>query len=450
LVRVACAGAYANRALDAALQRSDLPTRERALATELIYGTLRHGAALDERLGQFLQKPLTQLPPPVRVALQLGAYQILYTRVPAHSAVDESVALVRRFGRLRGLVNAVLRKVVQHSAQAASGDGGEPAAVCADGIAELAIRGSHPAWLVEQVVTQLGFDGAAAWVQANNVAAPLALRVRRGRATAAALTAQLSARGLQVQARADLPDCLELRRAGPVTALPGFAEGHFTVQDPAATLVGLWAAPQPGQRVLDVCAAPGGKAVHMAEQMQGQGVVVAVDVHPGRSQLVQQAAQRLGCANVHAAVADARDVAALQAALAQATAARGQSPGEAGLADLVVVDAPCSGMGTLRRNPELRRGDVARVAELAQLQAQILASAAQCVAVGGSLVYAVCTVTAEEGPEQIAAFCAAHPAFVPQPPPASLAAYADGMALRTWTHRHGMDSFFAAKLQRTA
>jgi 16S rRNA (cytosine967-C5)-methyltransferase len=292
------------------------------------------------------------------------------------------------------------------------------------------------------MVAHLGFEAATAWVQANNETAPLAVRVQSRRSNRDAVAAALRARGLEVTPHPDLSQNLSVRRSGKVTNLPGFQNGDFTVQDPAATLVGLFADPQPGQLVLDTCAAPGGKATHLAELMGETGTVVAMDVHPGKARLVAAAAQRLHLTNIVPAVGDATDFAALQAALKTATAGRRLH------ADIVVVDAPCSGMGTLRRNPELRRGGPERVVALAALQAQILANAAQCVAPGGHLVYAVCTVTPEEGPEQVAAFGAAHPEFCLVPPPAKLAPFAEGNILRTWTHRHAMDSFFCAKWVR--
>jgi 16S rRNA (cytosine967-C5)-methyltransferase len=345
LMRVTATAAYGGRALDTALSRGNLAERDRALVTELVYGTLRHSGDLDDRLSQYLQQPLAKLPPPVRIALQLGAYQILHTRVPVHSAVDESVILVRRFGRLTGVVNAVLRRLAQDHAPTAT-----PAVATeadlprrndrleAGDVATLATQGSHPPWLVAQVVAHLGFEAAAAWVHANNETAPLAVRVQSRRSNRDAVAAALRARGLEVTPHPNLLQNFSVRRSGKVTNLPGFQNGDFTVQDPAATLVGLFADPQPGQLVLDTCAAPGGKAMHLAELMGESGTVVAMDVHPGKARLIASAAQRLHLANVVPAVGDATDVASLQEALKTATAGRRQQ------ADIVVVDAPCSGM----------------------------------------------------------------------------------------------------------
>lgn len=450
-MRVSATQAFGSRALDTALSRSKLTERDRALVTELVYGTLRCAGQLDDALSRYLAQPLTKLPPPVRVALRLGAYQILHTRIAAHSAVNESVALVQRFGHLRGVVNAVLRKMAKAHTPAAPADGSEsaalqaalkPAVQFADNLAELSIQGSHPVWLVEEVSDRLGFEDARAWVLANNEPAALAIRVNALQTSCENVQRALETHGVEIEAHPLVPMALVGRRGGRVINMPGFEEGDFTVQDPAAMLVGLWAAPQKDQVVLDTCAAPGGKSLHLAELMGNTGLVVSMDVHAGKRRLIDKAAARLNLTNIRSAVGDARVAQDLAHALSQAT----EQPNIK--ADLVVVDAPCSGMGTLRRNPELRTCERARVDTLAALQRDILEAAASQVAEGGHLLYAVCTMTQQEGPEQIDAFCARHPEFEIAELPESLKTFAQGPYLATWTHRHAMDSFFAAKLRR--
>lgn len=449
-MRVSATQAFGSRALDTALSRSQLPERDRALVTELVYGTLRCTAQLDDKLSRYLTQPLHKLPPPVRMALRLGVYQILHTRIAAHSAVNESVALVQRFGHLRGVVNAVLRKIAQAHADDSAKAGPSakeleptaPTAQFADNIAELSIEGSHPTWLVRQLTQQLGFEQARAWVLANNQAAPLAIRVNGLQKSCREVQAALEEHGVEVTAHPHVPMALVGRRGGRVVNMPGFEQGDFTVQDPAAMLVGLWAAPSAGQLVLDTCAAPGGKSLHLAELMANTGLVVAMDVHPGKKRLIDKAAARLNLTNIRTAVGDARSATDLAQALQQATGRPGAK------AELVVVDAPCSGMGTLRRNPELRTCQSTRIEALALLQRDILQAAATQVAEGGHLVYAVCTMTQQEGPDQVDAFLARHPEFEVAPLPQALEAFAAGPYLTTWTHRHAMDSFFAAKLRR--
>lgn len=452
LVRVDTQAAYGGRALDAALKRAQLADSDRALATELVYGTLRHGPALDAALGEYLSSPMQRLPIPVRCALRLGAYQLLHMRVPAYSAVNESVTLVgARYGVLAGLVNAVLRRLAAATAQAAAAEPAHAGSLNrqlpdpSDGQAMEAYGAatSHPPWLVQRLMAQLGADGAQACVAANNRPPKLSLRVNLCKTSREDLQERLMQRGVAAQCSPHCPETLLLPPAGAIAELPGYSDGHFAVQDGAATLVGHLLAPPSGATVFDLCAAPGGKSAHAFELMAGQGRVVAVDVHPGRSSLIAKNAARLGHAGISAVVADVAEPGALAAVCAEA--------GVSGI-DYALLDAPCSALGTLRRHPELRRSDGTSVPRLAALQAQLLDAAAACMAPGGVLVYAVCTVTEEEGPQQVAAFLARWPEFRLAPLPDALTAYADGNlgALRTWPHRHDLDGFFAARLVRDA
>lgn len=429
LVRVGVDAAFGERALNAALERTALTPRDRALTTELVYGTLRHQAALDVALTPFAPK-LGHFPAPVLAALRLGAYQLLYTRVPQHSAVNESVALVQRYGRLRGVVNAVLRRLSNTP---------RPPAELPQDAESLATATSHPLWLVRALIAARGLADTQALLAANNATPPVVLRVNRCRTSRAALAERLRDAGVDVQELEDFADGLVVRRAGAIPALPGFEEGHFIVQDMAATLVGHLAAPKAGDFVLDACAAPGGKATHLAELMDDTGHVLAVERHPGKSLLITSNAARLGLSAVDVAVADASDVIALRALLAE----RGKDS-----VDVAVLDAPCAGMGTLRRNPELRQRGPEGMEALVALQARLLASVSACVRPGGTLVYAVCSLTEAEGPQQIAAFLEAHPHYRLEAPPPDLKKFTEGPYLRTWTHLHGTDCFFAARLVR--
>ena len=446
LVRVSRDGAFAERVLHSRLERTSLAERDRAFVTELVYGTLRQQNFLDASLSAHMRKPLSSLPDPVLAALRLGAYQILFTRVPSRSAVNESVGLVRRYGRMTGVVNAVLRRLAE-SAQAdptgaQNGDTGcDMAANAQPDPAALSERFSHPQWLVEAMLELRGSAATGAWLAANNDPAPVTLRVNSRRTNRASLMDRLQAAGVRCETPpAHTGDTLWVRRAGSVQALPGFDEGLFSVQDSAATWVGHMLGVKPGDVVLDMCAAPGGKATHAAELMRDKGLVLAVDRHAAKTRLITDNASRLGLRCIEVAAADSRDIEALQSLL--------QSHGHSHPTH-IILDAPCSGMGTLRRNPELRQKTVLSES-LVAMQAALLDTAAALLPVGGRLVYAVCTVTAAEGPEQIDAFVARHPEFcvVPPPPMLDFARHDDGM--RTWTDIHGTDSFFATCLERTA
>ncbi|MEE8409131.1 MAG: 16S rRNA (cytosine(967)-C(5))-methyltransferase RsmB [Myxococcota bacterium] len=448
LLRVARDGAYADRALDVALSRARLSSRDRALATELVYGTLRHQIFIDFVLGRLSNRPLRKTAVPVLAALRLGTYQLLETRVPRHAAVDETVALARsKTPHAAGFANALMRKVATLLDEGRLPD---PTELYDDPLEALAVAGSHPLWILRELHARYGKKRVAAWVEANNQRPPISLRVNRLRARRDEIATMLTRdAGLTVETPSEFPDGLCVSPGGNVADWPGFNEGNYTVQDLAAQLVSCLAAPEPGAIVLDACAAPGGKAIHLAELMQDRGLVLAVDVHNAKTRLIDAAAKRLGLSSVKALAADASNPVALADLLADA--------GHPAVS-VAVVDAPCSGLGTLRRNPELRLHDQKSVARLCQLQDALLDSVATVVEPGGVLVYAVCTVTDAEGPQRLVRFLETHTDFEVEAPEEPLFAPfietvdARGKAqpvVRTWTDRHGSDSFFVVKLRRS-
>lgn len=442
--------AYADRALDAALERSGANERDRALATELVYGTLRHQQRLDFQLGQLATRPLRKLHPVVLVALRLGAYQVLETRIPGPVAVHETVSLLHGQHRYAaGFCNALLRRLATLHER---GELPRVEDVHDDPLDVLAIEGSHPHWLVRRIARERGLDEARAFVAANNQTPPLAIRVNRLRASREDVAKELVEAGAEVDLPTFFPEGLLARGAGSVRSIEGFRAGKLSVQDLGAQLIGELAGPAPGSLVLDACAAPGGKSCHLAELMDDEGCVVAVDLHPGRTRLIADNAARLGLDIVVPIAADATDAALLRERIQQATG-RAQ-------VDLALVDAPCSGLGTLRRNPELRSRPESAIALVTKLQDALLDSIAGLVAPNGVLVYAVCTVTREEGVERIEAFLARHPDFQPDWPehnpalePFRATHESNGVRwsyLQTWPHKHDVDGFFAARLTRRA
>ncbi|MEO1172090.1 MAG: 16S rRNA (cytosine(967)-C(5))-methyltransferase RsmB [Myxococcota bacterium] len=440
LIRVDRDDAYADRALDAGLRRgAGLEERDRGLATELVYGTLRHSIHIDFILEQLATKPLSKARADVRNALRMGAHQILNMRIPTHAAVNETVALVRHRHRgATGFVNALLRKV---AALADNGELPEP-----DGaLKSLATLGSHPMWLLQEVERRLGEEEVGEFVAANNQTPPLMLRANSVRTSRDALADALTARGMAVNVPPYLADGLEVRDAGHITELEEFNRGECSAQDFAAQLVGLLVAPMSGAAVLDACAAPGGKSCHVAELMGDEGLVVAADIHPGRTGLIGQNAERLGLTTVRPIALDTSDGEALAQGLSAAD--------HPDAYDRVIVDAPCSGMGTLRRHPELRMRKKSELASLVKLQGKILDAVAPRVKVGGRLVYSVCTITEREGIEQARGFLNRHSEFkatFPNDPQlqAMRKDYGALPTLETWPHRHGTDGFFAAVFER--
>jgi 16S rRNA (cytosine967-C5)-methyltransferase len=429
LRRVEEGGAYASRALDAALSEAGaLEPREAGLATELVYGTLRRALSLDAALAPHSRRPVAELDPAARVALRLGAYQLLHLGTPAHAAVGESVSLVKGVdhGRAAGYVNAVLRALSRAPRPA------EPPPLDRDPAGHVALAEALPRWLAEEWVAWLGPEEALALARAMNAPAPLAVRSPERDA----LLARARAAGLSASPAALSPDGVVLSGASVAELARAAAGLPFQVQDLAAQLVTLYAAGDlrgRRARVLDACAAPGGKAFHLAELLGPGSEVVAVELHPRKADELAREAARRGLP-VRVVCADAaKPVAGLE---------------EAGF-DAVLVDAPCAGLGTLRRHPELKlRRAPEDLRRMASLQLAILESVARYARPGAPVTYSVCSLSRAEGPEITGVMLhrgwrrAGPPSGLP---PGVLTAEGD---LLTLPHRHGADGFYAARLVR--
>ncbi len=428
LARVAATDAYLNLVLDAQLEQTQRKDpRDAALVTELCYGAVRRQLTLDYALAPLSSQPLEKLEDKVLAALRVGAYQCFFTRVPRHAAVGETVEAMKalKLARAAGYVNAVLRKVAAMEAPPLPPR--EPLA------AHLAVKESHPAWLVERWLRQLGVERAQAVLAADNEPPALVVRVNSSKLTRDELLAQWRAAGVDATPTATSSSGIRVGSPGRVEDLLGYDEGLWQVQDEAAQLVGQFAAVPDGARVLDACAAPGGKACHMAERHE----VLATDLHANKLQKIEAEAKRLGLSS------------RLRVRAHDATT---PFPEDVGEFDAVMVDAPCTGLGTLRRHPELRyRRQEADVARLAALQRKILESCQERVAPGGLLVYAVCSVDPQEGQDQVELFLRSHPDFTSEPPPVLPGAPPLPLwqgHLRTLPGPEGMDGFFAARLRR--
>jgi 16S rRNA (cytosine967-C5)-methyltransferase len=420
LVRVETEDAFADVLLAHRLAGDALAARDRALATELVYGTLVWQGRLDHFLRRLLHEPLERLDPPVRAALRLGLYQLrVLERVPAYAAVDASVRLAGK--RAGGLVNAVLRRATRED---------EPP-LPDDPIDRLAIEWSHPRWLVERWVRELGADEAAAFLEANTRPPHVAIRPNPRRTTPDALRTTLAEAGIETGPSEVVDGALVVEsRAARLRDLPAWRDGLFAFQGEASQLVARLVDVPPDARVLDACAAPGGKTLAIAERLGAGRPIVAFDRNrTGLARLVRDAA-RLG----------------VEAVVAEADARR---PPTARTFDAVLLDAPCSGLGTLRRHPEIKwRRQPEDVVRLAALQRELVVGIAPLVKPGGLLVYAVCTRTQDETIGVVDALLAAHPRFVVEPPTGPCVD-PDGF-LRTAPHRHAQDGFFAARLRARA
>jgi len=408
-------GAFAHVLLPAKLRASGLDSRDRAFVTHLVYGTVRMQRRLDALLAPRCHQPFDRLEPRVRAALRVGAFQLLEGVAP-HAAVAATVEAAPP--RARGLVNAVLRSV------AAVG----PEYPLPDALGE---RYSYPDWIVAELEKSLSVDEVAAVLAVGNEPAAVTLRPNRRVTTADVLEAELLAADVRVARGRLIREALIVGGLGDPAALPAVTEGRATPQDQGSQAVVALLDPQPGDRVLDVAAAPGGKATAVAERVPG-GLVVAADVHPGRLGLVTQAAARLHLPEVLGVVADGRRI-----------------PVRDGSFDRVLVDAPCSGLGVLRRRPEARwRIRPEAVDQLVALQRSLLTAAARTVAPGGRLLYSVCTLTRAETSGIGGWANASLDGFTVEPPPGDpWRPFGPGAVL--WPHTAGTDGMFVLSLRRT-
>jgi 16S rRNA (cytosine967-C5)-methyltransferase len=413
-------GAYSNLLLPKLLRDSGLDERDRAFVTDLVYGTIRRQRSLDHLLGMAADRPVGALDPSTRVALRLGAYQLLRD-VPAHAAVGETVAVVPR--RARSYVNAVLRAVARLGPGWPWPEGDDAAA--------LGVRLSYPDWIVEELVALYGLADAHATLEISNEPPPVALRVNPRRADVDEVAVELRAGGADVRAGELVPGALLVRGIGDPAQVPAVAEGRATPQDEASQAVVDLLDPQPRDTVVDVTAAPGGKATAIGEQV-GEGRVIACDIQAARIRLVVIARRRLGLDDVLPVVADSRIL-----------------PLRDGSADRVLVDAPCSGLGVLRRRAELRwriRPD--EVPYLTRLQQELLRAGAGLARPGGLVVYSVCTLTGAETTGVDAWAERELPGLVAEPAP-SAPWRPRGRGALLLPHDAGTDGMYVLRLRRT-
>ena len=430
LERVEAAASFADIALDHELASRPLSPRDAALAMELVYGTLRWQRYVDWILAPHSRRRLETLDARVRVILRMTAYQIaLLDRVPTFAAVNDAVTLAPRTPGVKPFVNAVLRSFARRAPHER-----EPAAP-RDPLEALATRCSFPTWLAARWVARFGREEAEALMRASNERPPLTLRANALRTTRDALAERLAAEeGLAVRPTRHAPEGLVVGPGGAPASWRAFGDGSFAVQDEASMLVGRLLAPEPGATVADVCAAPGTKTTHIAELMADRGRVLAFDREPERLARVREAAARLGIT-----VVDARDGAVDVLA-----------PGFRDACDAVLVDAPCSNLGVIRRNPEVKwRRQPSDLGPASRQQSEILAAAATMVKPGGRLVYATCSLEPEENEAVVSAFLRARPEFaIDAPDKFVLPLDPDGW-LRCRPDRHGTDGFAAVRFHRS-
>lgn len=425
--------AYADVALDRALQKHPLPDNERRLATELVYGVVRRQGTLDALITQLATKPADKQEVGVRLILQLGLYQLRYLEaIPTPAAVHTTVELARRnrLERAAGFINGLLRNYLRLAEK------GDPLRLPDEPTERIAIQHSYPVWLVKLWIGQYGLADTEALCVALNQPPTIDLRVNTLRSTTEQVEAGFAEAGIAIEPLGKIPAAFRLvGRGGGIDTLPGFAEGWWTVQDGAAQLVGHLVAPAAGEMVIDACAAPGGKTLHLAGLMGDKGRVLAIDRTASRLATLTRAVERLGVRSIEIHEGDSRT-----------------QPQLHGQADQVLLDAPCSGLGTLHRHADARwRQSPDTLAELVSLQKALLEETTRWLKANGTLVYATCTLNDAENEGQIRDFLAHHPDWRIIPPdvtfPAPHLVHPEGW-VKVLPHRDGMDGFFMVKLQK--
>lgn len=425
-------GAWSDLALKKNIRGAALDSRDAALATRLCFGVLQNKLLLDFYISKFSTVKPERMENRVLNALRLGIYQMAFlTKIPASAAVNESVELARKHSRnprSPGLVNGILRAVSRNVEKL-------PVIEAKDQVDYLSIRYSHPAWLVREFLATLGPEETEQLLEADNGEPPTVAQVNTIKTTVKQALESLQQDGADVQYHPWLPDCLTLTGGGDLEKLTAFARGEVYIQDAAARLAVMAAAPRPGMRVLDACAAPGGKSFGCAVAMEDQGEILSCDIHSHKKKLIDGGATRLGVTCIHSAVQDAK---VRRDELLESF-------------DLVIADVPCSGLGIIRKKPDIRYKDPAPLEGLPAVQDAILENVSGYVKPGGVLLYCTCTLRESENGAVVNRFLSRHSEFssesftLPDP----ICEVPDGR-LTLWPHIHGTDGFYIAKLRRKA
>ncbi|RII28929.1 MAG: 16S rRNA (cytosine(967)-C(5))-methyltransferase RsmB [Geobacter sp.] len=434
LLRIEKERSYADILLDHELTHGTLQGPDRGLLTELVYGVLRRQGTLDHVIDQFASQKTGRLERSVHILLRLGIYQLLYLdRVPTAAAVHATVELAKTLApRASGFINAVLRQTDRERQNIRFPDPvNKPAAY-------LAAAWSEPAWLTARWLEQLGMEEAESLARTMVEPAPLTIRVNTLRATRDELQARLADEGADTTPCRYSPDGLRIVSPVAIGRLAGFREGLFTVQDESSQLAAIFLSPAPGERILDLCAAPGGKTTYLAQLMGNSGTVLASDIGARKLRLVEETARRLGINTITTSSIDAT---------------KPPTPLAGERFDRILVDAPCSGLGVIRRNPEGKWWkSPADITALARTQRTILRNAARILPAGGTILYGVCTTDREENEAVIEDFLSEQSGFVLEDLrelfPDHRELFTEEGYFRSWPHRHGMDGFFAARLRK--
>ncbi|WP_353855799.1 16S rRNA (cytosine(967)-C(5))-methyltransferase RsmB [Bacillus sp. Bos-x628] len=424
--------AYSHLLLQSVLKDKELSDQDKPLLTELVYGTLQNKLALDYMLAPFVKKP-QKVAPWVMQLLRMSLYQMVYLeKIPDRAAIHEAVELTKKRGHtgISSLVNGVLRSVQR--------EGVPTFDAIKDPVERLSIETSHPLWLVKQWVHTYGFEAAESMCRIHLVPPKQTLRVNRMKSDRVTLQNKLMSSGIETELGDLSDDALKLMK-GSIVSTSYFQEGYVTIQDESSMLVARALDPKPGEMVLDACAAPGGKSTHIAERMNDKGKIISLDLHEHKVKLIKQATKRLNLTHIEAKALDARKAK--------------EHYSEASF-DRILIDAPCSGFGVIRRKPDMKYTKSPEdSARLAHIQKAILNEAAPLLKPGGTLVYSTCTMDPTENQQVIHAFLQEHQDFQPdlslnERLPEQVAPFVQKGSVQILPHYFGTDGFFICSMKK--
>lgn len=421
--------AYLDKLLDAELRRDEMNELDKGLMNEIVTGVVRWRMKLDWVLTGFFHGNFTKAETNIKNALRVALYQIMFLdRVPHAAAVNEAVEFIKRLRgqKVADLVNAVLRNIIRNL------DGIRYPELQEDQIRHLAVVESHPLWITKRWIERFGFDEAKALMAANNTVPPVSLRFNRMKGDIQILTNFLQEHQFEFELSRYVPNFIRVQHMTAIGRSDLFQHGYFTVQDESAALPVLLLDPHEGERILDLCAAPGGKTTFLGELMGNKGEIIAVDRYENRLQFVVNACKRLGIQNVKTVAANAAEI---------------ELPGS----DKVLVDAPCSGLGVIAKKPDAKwLREAEDIPQLVEIQLSILENAAKLVKPGGVLVYSTCTIEPEENIGVVREFLSRHSEFSIEPATSFVhpdLVHPDGY-VETLPHKHAMDGSFAIRLRK--
>ncbi|MEG4228582.1 16S rRNA (cytosine(967)-C(5))-methyltransferase [Microcoleus sp. N9_B2] len=427
-------GAFADAALDRTFRNSQLSDLDRRLVTELVYGSVRRMRSIDFIIDKLATKKSSQQPPDLRTLLHLGLYQLQYlNNIPPSAAVNTTVQLAKEngFAGLSSFVNGLLRQYIRLTETDLN-----PLTITKykSSVERLGIIHSFPDWLVELWIEQIGETETEQLCEWFNQSPTIHLRINPLKTSIAQIETAFQAQNISTSRIAHLPQALRLNGStGAIQNLPGYSEGWWTIQDSSAQLVTHLLDPQPGEIIIDACAAPGGKTTHSAELMQDEGTIYACDKTASRLKKLKENADRLQMKSIKIHTGDSREF-----------------PEFINLADRVLLDAPCSGLGTLHRRADARwRHTPENIQQQSQLQSELLANAATFVKSGGVLVYATCTIHPLENEQVVRSFLDSNPHWQIELPTIDLPVQPSPEGwVKVWPHRHQMDGFFMVRLKQ--